>query len=329
MKTNLAYIDDVMDRAIAGEVTDPKLPAAAKEAAAKKGQRLIGGFRVFDEEAEKRELDALIKQRHKTIEDFKKKRDALRELLGSYKVQPLATLPTGAWHKICLDAQLYRLHPTKEGKVYYNGKALRDNYTRKDIDRIVARYPKNFLENIFPGFVMPASGAFQATLVLPDPPKEVAGILLRVHEKFAIKVAAVAEAIRLAETPSELWDASGHPRDAWARAQGYEDYADWVKRDPIIYVEDGNVTAIIAQFGDFPIEKETVDQVVAASEMFLESPLTTLSPTNADIDGAYQRLMLERQRLSTTAAAYSHPFTATTTAVSTGFYDPVTGLYYG
>lgn len=97
--------------------------------------------------------------------------------------------------------------------------------------------------------------AYQATLVMPVPPADVAETLLRAQGIPGLKVAAVADAIGFKETPTQLFHAVRSAEEAAARV---------LRDDPIVYFEHGSAAAIIAQFGDFPIEREVVDRVVSA-----------------------------------------------------------------
>lgn len=120
------------------------------------------------------------------------------------------------------------------------------------------------LKQYFPGGVSPTDSrsAFEATLVLPVPPKDVAEKLLKARG-LALKVAAVAKAIGFMETPSQIM-ASEHARQVEFRK------TKWVNRlhpDPFIYYEHGSAVAVIAQFGDFPIEKQVVDELVNSEHL--------------------------------------------------------------
>ncbi|MDB5584860.1 MAG: hypothetical protein JWR80_10036 [Bradyrhizobium sp.] len=307
MKTNFAYIDDVMDRAIDAEHAAPNIPDADRADATKKAKKLIGGFRVHDHDAERKSLDDLIAKRRAGIEKFRADRDTIRDQLAAVGVTPLAVCPTGAWHKICLDAGLFILSPDSQNRVGISRKAF-EGYTGKSAERnldsyALAHWPE-MLKLMFPEGRSLSDGV-KATLILPDPPADVAETLCKA-QRFTLTVAAVGDAIRFAEKPSELMKAANtNPKDLWAQEQGYEDYADWIKRDPIIFTEHESATAIIAQFGDFPIEQEVVDAVVKADGLLPKKPqIVTDAATdwlsyNA-IDDTYQsyvrQAMADQQR---------------------------------
>lgn len=99
----------------------------------------------------------------------------------------------------------------------------------------------------------------QVTVILPNPPEDVAARLLQVRE-LALEVAVVPEAIGFLETPAQVYR-----DDLQASHDAYEERmrARWeLLRDPIITHRHGTAVAIIDQYGDFPMEKKIVDQCV-------------------------------------------------------------------
>lgn len=94
-------------------------------------------------------------------------------------------------------------------------------------------------------------------LVLPPPPADVNAILLKLHKskefKSKLRVAAVADAVRF-DPPlrTELVD--------FNKTQTVHEIS--LRQDPIVYIDRDGVTAIVAQFGDFPIEKATLDALI-------------------------------------------------------------------
>lgn len=111
-------------------------------------------------------------------------------------------------------------------------------------------------------------GQLSVEVDLPAPPIEVARIIMQAQRaSFHLQVAAEAGAISLRGGVDELF-VKGYA-ELLAREEA-------IRRDPIIFVEstsenyygyhyrqDEDAVAILAQFGDFPIEKEVVDRVVA------------------------------------------------------------------
>lgn len=275
MKASLAYIDDVMDRAILAEYAAPTIPANDREKATKGAKKLIGGFRVHDHEAERKALDEIIGKRRESIEIFRRDRALVREKLNGLGITPLAICPSGAWYKVLRDAGLFVLSPDSKNRVYLGRDAFEDyskcygKAAEKQIDKFAETNWADWLKKIMPEGRSLGAGV-SATLILPDPPEDVAETLCKA-QGLTLSVAAVAEAVSFAEKPSELLKAANsNPKDIWAREQGYEDYQDWLKRDPIVFNDHGTASAIIAQFGDFPIEQEIVDAAVKSDTLLAE-----------------------------------------------------------
>lgn len=294
MKTNFAYIDDVMERAVAAEGAEPTILLKDRDAATKNARKLIGGFRVFDKETENKELDLLIAKRKEIVERFRQDRATIRNNLQTAGITPLAICPKSAWHKICRQAGLFIFSPDSKNRVGFTPLGQKQ-WTAHTITKFAKNDWKAFLNLLFPDGVAENS-ATRATLILPDPPADVAEILIKA-QKFTLAVAAVPEAIRFAETPAELLQASSNPKDLWAQEQGYADYADWVKRDPIIFTQHGSAIAVIAQFGEFPIEKQIVDAVVSTKDLLSEEP-TIQERTGGFFDAAemYAQQILDLQQ---------------------------------
>ncbi|MBI2030788.1 hypothetical protein HYT05_04155 [Candidatus Kaiserbacteria bacterium] len=99
----------------------------------------------------------------------------------------------------------------------------------------------------------------QVTVILPNPPEEVAARLLKVH-MLNLEVAVVPEAIGFLETPAQVYrDDLQASHDAYEeRMRARRD----LLRDPIITHRHKSAVAIIDQYGDFPMEKKIVDQCV-------------------------------------------------------------------
>ena len=82
-------------------------------------------------------------------------------------------------------------------------------------------------------------------------------------------MAAVPEAIGFEKAPSTLF---GEEYDRRVAAGIY---------DPIVYHEHGSAVAIIAQFGDFPIEKEAVGKGADSTHSFIPFVHPVAEPQNA------------------------------------------------
>lgn len=289
MKASLAYIDDVMDKEIesrhkgAASFTDED-HSKAKEA----GTRSISGFPVFDEAKEKQYLDDLIASRRKLIDTFISDRKIMRDKLSRRGITPLAILPTDAWNAICDQTELFQLNPSPTGGVripyhgvsdwvvetsetkrnMFGGKFTAKSYdlrkgSAEAINYFARENKKEFLKKLFDGLV--AHGGSDANVVLPTPPADVVAILIKA-EGLSLKIAAEADAINFDKAPSEIVKSLVDKMEAEARIKERHD------ADPIVYCEEGTATAVIAQFGDFPVEKMVVDTVVKAGDLIKEKP---------------------------------------------------------
>jgi len=309
MKATLEYIDDVIDKAVEARKANIALSEAEKSEAKLKSRKLVAGFRVFDAQEEKRHLDLMVAKRMASIEAFLKDRKAIKEGLAKLGITPLAAVPTKAWTRICRDAGLYILNPDKQNHVRYSTDFIGRLTARQkaNFEYLAKKDQKWFLDQLFPnGVSLPSTGGYynnNATLILPDPPADVAEILVRASD-LSLRVAAVAEAISFVETPTQILNnASVSSKDLWAQAQGYADYKDWVKRDPIIFTEAGSATAIIAQFGEFPIEKAVVDAAIASNDLLPEgiSPQVATVQIAATTSSEYMQMQYNQLRMMQSA----------------------------
>lgn len=104
----------------------------------------------------------------------------------------------------------------------------------------------------------------QVAIRLPDPPSEVAATLKKTRSlRYTLNVAVEPGAVAFAETPASIIALQIRRENAERAREAALERARLAALDPIIYVEEGSAVAIIAQFGDFPLEKELVDRVVA------------------------------------------------------------------
>ena len=240
------------------------LSKAKQIEAHQKANRIIAGFEVFDEEQERRELDAMIASQRERIDAFNADRNSVRDKIGEANLIPLAVVPTTAWNALCRQAGLYRLTPDAHGLVNVNPGFFNDLPSADHKLNALARddWPA-MLERLFPnGASISQRSVLTATVVLPLPPADVAQTLARAATTgYTLHVAAVPEAISFKETMAEL-----RARET-ARRKAEEARRLAAQRDPIIYVEEGSAAAIIAQFGDFPIEQKVVDAVIASDDI--------------------------------------------------------------
>ncbi len=276
MKADFAYIDDAVSTLCERELKDPTISRDGVKAAATKA---IAGFHIFDPEEEKRQIDAATNGRRAEIAAFQHERDVLMTQLGNAGIVPLAVVPTTAWRAMCKGAGLYRFAPDERGTVgilpssFDKLKATTVEELAKQLEYVAKRSRGEYLGLLFPnGESEPVARDFPdasllrrllssgewpiaVTLVLPEPPADVVDILLKAHDaKISLKVAAVADAVSFKETPSQIAGRIIAEQEAAARR---------LRDDPIIYTEGQIATAILAQFGDFPIERDLVDRVMS------------------------------------------------------------------
>lgn len=105
----------------------------------------------------------------------------------------------------------------------------------------------------------------QIGISLPTPPADVAQTLLTASSAgYQLKVAAVREAVTYIPSLQDTMVNTNHRRlrelEEEARIRAIEEAR---RRDPIVYIESHGVIAVIAQFGDFPVEKALIDKLVA------------------------------------------------------------------
>ena len=97
-------------------------------------------------------------------------------------------------------------------------------------------------------------------LMLPVPPQDVQQTLIKLAQ-FDLKTVAVYGAMDfVGGVEPVLKEARRDHLDREARVQ---DRVNWMLHDPIVYIERGPVTAVIAQFGPFPVEQKIVDMIQA------------------------------------------------------------------
>jgi hypothetical protein len=285
------------------------------------------GFVLADDAAASAFEEQLLKARSDKVGGYFAARDQMKRALEKLGIEPLAFLPTNAWHKICADSGLFRLNAGDSSQIALStvsvgqvaGRARMNTalaltalalavwtlvfamfssngmrswpasglsllaavgalwlcsgqvstfFLRRSVRSFLRRPWQEVLMSFFPGGKSCAfsQDALNAELVLPEPPEQVAAILLKA-KSLPLQVAAVAEAISFAETPESMLL---HAASARIERQRHELAENVLRRvfDPIVYYEHKGVVAIIAQFGDFPIEKEAVDRALFAENLF-------------------------------------------------------------
>lgn len=277
--TNFEYIEKKFDEVSQRKATVDLLPKEDKKAAKAKGQRRVAGFLVHDEEEEKKALDALVEKQAKALKAFIKDRKEIRAKLEKIGVTPLAVVPSKAWFAICQKAGLIVMAPDSDGKVNISRAGIDSYKSAGAAEAAAANDHDGYIRTLFPNEV---ARGMHAHVILPEPPADVAATLLKVKD-FGLKVAAVPAAISILETPTELFQ--------WSKARHEEEERrrEWLRNDPIIYTEHGTASAIIAQFGDFPVEQQIVDLVIENDDLIEEKPSAASPAYYSDPAETYRR----------------------------------------
>ena len=308
MRTNFDYIDDVVNDVCERELRAPTVQRDGLRAQATKS---IAGFHIYDEAEEIRLVEEAMEKQRTEVTRFQGHRNEVAERCAAVGVKPLAVVPVQAWRQICHDTGLYRLSPDSHGRVGYSQGAFadfNDKHKEKQAEWLAANDHSAYIKRLFPKLESIEGERYnncRATLVMPIPPADVAAILLKV-QSLKLKVATVSEAIAFKETASQLARNIIAGQEAEARAR------ELARQDPIVYHEHELATAILCQFGDFPIERETVDRVVKSEDLLRWFPEQIqsygsgggggLRPMTAQELMQYQQ-MLAMQNISVASAA--------------------------
>ena len=284
MESNLATIDRAFHDVALAEKDDPRVTDKIKAEADKVSKSVIAGFDITNDEAKKGHIEKAKESRRSNIIKYLEKRSSFHGELNKLGVEPLAVLPSKAWGKLCKDAGLFFISTTT-GKVqcrykttsgegawgWMNSHHKTPNTNNEDVKNnhrvsVAQEYvKKNKYSDILEEFATDRwfYEGTSARIILPPAPSDVIQTLIKV-KALSPKTAAVPDAIEFAGGAAQVI-ADMHKgvtaKDDWARAQGYADYKEWLRLDPIIYVEKDGVAAIVAQFGAFPIEQELVEKV--------------------------------------------------------------------
>lgn len=201
-------------------------------------------------------------------------------------VAPLfATL--AAWLTIALGVWSYDANPIQfiavaaifigsiiAGRAAYDllhGALTPGRYRRNVENYLAGKTWADVLLDMAPGRSLDLNG-IALTVELPSPPIKIAEIIMRAHKlPFSLHVAAEADAITVPGGMRSIFDiglAQIVQREAEEAAR--------LRADPIIYVidvtdrwqaRDNDPVAILAQYGDFPIEKEVVDKLIKSRKI--------------------------------------------------------------
>ena len=150
---------------------------------------------------------------------------------------------------------------------------------RRQLARL-AHLPESTLKELcWPNYVEPSDSSAVVRIELPPPPQDVTERLTKIVSiKVPLSLYVHPEAIAFVDRPETalagvLAEKQGEriASDEAARArQEAERRARWkaFTADPIVVAECGSAISIIAQYGDFPIEQETVERALAAHPLF-------------------------------------------------------------
>lgn len=264
MRTDFAYIDGAVMEACRAHAAAPAIDR--DETLKIRATRVVAGFHLHDPALEEEIVAEAVVQQQGAVAAFEADRAEAIKTCSDRGFEPLAVVPAAVWRNLCEATGLFRLHPTKEGVVPYNRRAFSNVKDERgmtgaaQVEWMAENRRDEFLRQLFPGGVSAPHDEgyiFSVQLVMPIPPADVADTLLKARD-LDLKVATVAEAIAFKETPAEIYDRMAVVREARAKA---------LRDDPIIYFEQGCAVAIVAQFGDFPVEKEVVDRIVEGQSL--------------------------------------------------------------
>ncbi len=313
----MEYIDKRVETAVLERgKAEPYITPGARQEIKAASTRSVAGFRIADEEKEKELLDQQIAAQRAGLDRFILDRRVMRETLDKYGISPLTILPRQAWDNICAATHLFRLNPDKNGRVaitrgcWDGGVAGPFKKPLNKWDEAAFEWAqtqpevwRSLLYKFWPNGISHGHGRGiysandqEVTILLPTPPDDVVEILLKADKaKINMRVAAVAEAIGFRENLAALRDMS---------VKHYADEDDRIKRlmeEPFIYSEHESATAILAQFGEFPIEKAVVDAIVSSKD-FIPDHLSPTSPQYYDNDALSGVTPQQYSRLTAAAA---------------------------
>lgn len=272
MRTNLAVIHDTFKEVVEAPVAVPK---SVIEAADQASRITIAGLPVVSEAVRENRIRAWRDARNAAIGRYGTDAAHLNRVLDTYKVKPLAVLPTMAWYRLCVASGLFFIKPDENGAVHIDmGQMLNfisakryrwSSPSRKEAiqeyldSQTWAATLKDFSrgQNAFLSAPYVTSDR-QIKFDMPTPPADICELLQKIAP---LNPATVAEsgAFSLGADPVQaLLDAKESKTFGY---RGYASYAEWLEKCPIVYVRNMTAVAVMAQFGDFPIEKEVVEKV--------------------------------------------------------------------
>jgi hypothetical protein len=291
-KTSLAAINSHFDGLVAAERKNPTPSSTTVKRASLAASKLVAGFDVIDNSERERIIIEGRKEQRAILTAYITTKNALKSALAEVNVKPLALLPSVAFHTICKSADLFYAPSTM--MVHVDTKPLRDMMGPKAMKVANTKddpiHVKKFIESISHGELMKKTMSMNPVrltpvrkydgvygydsaprtsspvrITLPQPPQDVMETILKA-QAFKPQTVAVYDAISYADGAEKvLVDALALYRKNKSIQEAAErQYREWI-RDPIVYVEQNGVVAVIAQFGDFPIEADILNQFTAAT----------------------------------------------------------------
>lgn len=133
------------------------------------------------------------------------------------------------------------------------------------INERVAELEKNgtLLKELWPDLIEPAKGP-SIRIALPTPPAEVQERLIAAERaRLPLNIAVVGDAIAFKESVAGVL--INERKSHWDEVERQRQEA--LRLDPIAYVIEGTAVAIIDQYGDFPIEKAVMNEVINSEHL--------------------------------------------------------------
>ncbi|KND51792.1 MAG: hypothetical protein ABA06_00830 [Parcubacteria bacterium C7867-001] len=159
----------------------------------------------------------------------------------------------------------------------FDGETQRPDVAKKfEYELLKRRMPKDpdaRAKALWPNLVEPTGMSVSMKIELPEAPEDAQTNLLKAHEaKFKLTTYVVGGAIRLIDDPIRAfldtrkgaYDKMKADAHAERERRRIERESGW---DPIVVTRHGSATAIIVQYGDFPIEQEVVDRVMNSKQL--------------------------------------------------------------
>lgn len=159
----------------------------------------------------------------------------------------------------------------------FDGENQRPNVAKKfEHNLLKRRMPKDpdaRAKALWPNLIEPTGAGVSMKIELPEAPEDAQANLVKAHEaKFGLTTYVVGDAIRLIDDPIRAfldtrkgaYDKMKADAHAERERRRFELNSGW---DPIVVTRHGSATAIIVQYGDFPIEQEVVDRVMNSKQL--------------------------------------------------------------